>query len=113
MCVCVCLCVPCNVCHGAESIVTLGDGDPWHLVHGQDGGLLLRQHVHQLRVLGRVDEADERGGVLHHLHFVDASARVETGGSDLEPTEERGESELFIWLAYLHIHHTAHQSRFS
>lgn len=102
-----CSCVPCNVCHGAESIVTLGDGDPGHLVHGQDGGLLLGQQVHQLGVLSWVDEADESGGVLHHLHLVDASGGVETGGSDLEPTEEQGE---FNWWAYVNIHHIAHQS---
>lgn len=96
---CLPLGVPCNVCHGAESIVTLGDGDPGHLVHGQDGGLLLGQHVHQLGVLSWVDEADECGGVLQHLYFVDASGGIETGGSDLE-----GQS-CFICLAHLHIAH--------
>lgn len=49
---------PCDVGHGAERVVTLGDGDAGHLVHRQDGGLLLSQHVHQLWVLSRVDEAD-------------------------------------------------------
>lgn len=50
--------IPGNVCHGAQSIKTLGDGDSGHLVHSQDGGLLLGKHVHQLRVLSRVDETD-------------------------------------------------------
>lgn len=50
--------VPCDVCHGAQRIVTLGDGDSGHLVHSQDGGLLLGQHVNEVRVLSWVDEAD-------------------------------------------------------
>lgn len=75
---------PCDVGHGAERVVTLSDGDAGHLVHGQDGGLLLGQHVHQLRVLSRVDEADQRGRVLQHLHLVEAQGRVEGGGTHLE-----------------------------
>lgn len=75
---------PCDVGHGAERVVTLSDGDAGHLVHSQDGGLLLRQHVHQLRVLSRVDEADQRGRILQHLHLVDAQGRVEGWGTHLE-----------------------------
>lgn len=49
---------PCDVGHGAERVVALSDGDAGHLVHRQDGGPLLSQHVQQLRVLSRVNEAD-------------------------------------------------------
>lgn len=75
--------IPCNVRHGAQCIITLGDGDSWNLVHSQDGGFLLRQHVHQLRVLSWVDEADQSGCFLHHLHLMDAQSRVESGSTDL------------------------------
>lgn len=79
--------IPCNVCHGAQCIKTLGDGDSGHLVHSQDGGLLLGQHVHQLGVLSWVDEADQSGRIFHHLHLVDAQSRVENRSADLESRE--------------------------
>lgn len=50
--------VPCNVGHGAQGIITLGDGYSGDLVHSQDGGFLLGEHIHELRVLSWVDEAD-------------------------------------------------------
>lgn len=50
--------IPCNVCHRAQGIISLGDGDSGNLVHSNDSGFLLGQHIHQLRVLSRVDEAD-------------------------------------------------------
>lgn len=50
--------VPSDVRHGAQRIVALCDGYSGHLVHSQDGGLLLGQHVNELRVLSWVDEAD-------------------------------------------------------
>lgn len=50
--------IPSNVCHGAQCIKALGDGDSGDLIHSQDGCLLLGQQVHQLWILSWIDEAD-------------------------------------------------------
>lgn len=75
--------VPSDVCHGAQSVITLSDSDSGHLIHSQDCGLFLGQHLHQFRVLSRVDEADQSGCVLHQLHLMDAQCWVENGGANL------------------------------
>lgn len=50
---------PCDVGHGAEGVVTLGDGDPGHLIHSEYRTLLFGQSVHELGVLRRVDETHQ------------------------------------------------------
>lgn len=84
--------LPCNVSHGAESVVALCDGDAGHLVHGQHSGLPLGQHVHQLRVLGRVDEAEQSGCLLHQLHLMGSQLRVEDGSTHLRYRQTQTET---------------------
>lgn len=76
--------IPCDVCHGAQCIITLGNGDSGHLVHSQDSCFLLGQHVHQLRVLSWIDEADQSRCILHHIHLMHTQSRVENRSTDLE-----------------------------
>lgn len=76
--------LPGDVRHGAQGIKALGDGDSGHLVHRQDSGFLLGQQVHQLGILSRVDEAEQRGRFFHQFHFMDPQSRVENRCTDLE-----------------------------
>lgn len=106
---CACLPLPCNVSHGAECVVALCDGDARDLIHGQHGGLTLDQLLHEIRILGWVDEAHQGGFRLQQLWLMFASSLVQHWSSHLERKFKRedgsevtrGKQCLRDWNVYL------------
>lgn len=61
--------VPSNVGHGAECIEHLCPADPRDAVHGEHIHLLALQCLDEVRVLSRVEEADQGGGLAELGHL--------------------------------------------